>query len=121
MPWRSMMSSTSPRASKARSNSAFARSGPNALTRPLAPLRRPGIIWPPLRPEAPQPILPPSEQHHFQAALGGMKRRRQPGAAAADDHEVGFDIANKRRMVRRRISGGDIVGFVDVESGIEAC
>ena len=59
------------------------------------------------------------EQHHLQAALGGVKGRRQAGAAAADDHQVGLDIAGKRRMVRRRIGRRDIVGFADIETGIE--
>jgi len=40
-----------------------------------------------------------------------VKGSRQAGAAASDNDQIGFDIAGKRRMVRRRIGGGDLVGF----------
>ena len=48
-----------------------------------------------------------------------MQRRRQAGAAAADHHEVGFDLAFERRIARRRIGRRHVVGFLDVEPGIE--
>ena len=59
------------------------------------------------------------EQHYLQATLGGVKGRRQAGTAAADHHQIGLDISHQRRMVRRRIGGGDIIGFADIETGIE--
>ena len=120
MAWRSISSSTSPRASKARSNSARARSRPERFDQTLGALAQAGDHLAAIAARGAPADLAAFEQHHLQPALGGVKRRRQAGAAAADDHQVGLDIALQRRMVRRRIGRRDIIGFADIQAGIEA-
>ena len=53
--WLEMSARTSALASSDIANSSLAFSRPKRAMSSLAPLRRPVLIWPPLRPEAPQP------------------------------------------------------------------
>ena len=59
------------------------------------PLRSPWVRLaaqnPPLRPDAAQPMVRPSSEHHVpvRLALLGQQRGPEPGVAAADDGQVG--------------------------------
>ena len=95
------------------------RSSTIKLDQALGALAQAGDDLAAIAPRCPPADLAAFEENHLEPALGGMKGCGQAGAAAADHHQIGVDIVHQRRLVRRRIGGGDIIGFADIETGIE--